>query len=98
MLHRDSQALRCLCAETTLQERSISFSRHSHGRARSAACPRVSPHAGVYSRATAKKEGGSLVWGTQESDRLRRLRRLKFVREQFFLAATTQNIKRLVRF
>lgn len=30
-------------------------------------------------------------------DRLR-LRRLKFVREQFFLAATAQNIKRLVRF
>jgi hypothetical protein len=27
-----------------------------------------------------------------------RLRRLKFVQEQFFLAATTQNIKRLVRF
>ena len=27
-----------------------------------------------------------------------RLRRLTFVREQFFLAATAQNIKRLVRF
>jgi hypothetical protein len=27
-----------------------------------------------------------------------RLRRLKFVREQFFLAAAAQNIKRLVRF
>ena len=27
-----------------------------------------------------------------------RLRRLKFVREQFFLAASAQNIKRLVRF
>jgi len=27
-----------------------------------------------------------------------RLRRLKFVREQFFLAVTAQNIKRLVRF
>lgn len=29
---------------------------------------------------------------------LRRLPRLKFVREQFFLAAAAQNIKRLVRF
>jgi DDE family transposase len=29
---------------------------------------------------------------------LRRLHRLKFVREQFFLAAAAQNIKRLVRF
>jgi hypothetical protein len=27
-----------------------------------------------------------------------RLRRVKFVREQFFLAATAQNIKRLVRY
>jgi hypothetical protein len=27
-----------------------------------------------------------------------RLRRLKFVREQFFLAASAQNIKRLIRF
>jgi hypothetical protein len=27
-----------------------------------------------------------------------RLRRLKFVREQFYLAAAEQNIKRLVRF
>jgi hypothetical protein len=27
-----------------------------------------------------------------------RLRRIKFVREQFFLAAAVQNIKRLVRF
>ena len=29
---------------------------------------------------------------------LRRLRRMKFVREQFLLAAAAQNIKRLVRF
>jgi len=29
---------------------------------------------------------------------LLRLRRLKFVRQQFFLAAAAQNIKRLVRF
>ena len=29
---------------------------------------------------------------------LRRLRRLKFVREQFFLAATAQNVKRLAQF
>ena len=27
-----------------------------------------------------------------------RLRRIKFVREQFFLGAATQNVKRLVRF
>ena len=32
------------------------------------------------------------------SDTRLRLRRLKFVREQFFLAAAAQNIKRLVGF
>jgi hypothetical protein len=40
------------------------------------------------------EESGSLVRGTQESDRTASL---KFVREQFFLAAA-QNIKRLLRF
>jgi hypothetical protein len=29
---------------------------------------------------------------------LLRLRRMRFVREQFYLAATAQNLKRLVRF
>jgi hypothetical protein len=35
---------------------------------------------------------------TNRGPRRVRLRRLKFVREQFFLAAAAQNIKRLVRF
>ena len=50
--------------------------------------------------ATSAEEGGGTVRRTEEPDRLRRLRlrRMKFVREQFFLAATAQNIKRLVRF
>jgi hypothetical protein len=36
--------------------------------------------------------------GTAIGLRRLRLRRMKFVREQFFLAAAAQNIKRLVRF
>jgi hypothetical protein len=36
--------------------------------------------------------------GGSEHHALYALRRLKFVREQFFLAAVAQNIKRLVRF
>jgi hypothetical protein len=46
----------------------------------------------------AKKEGRSLVRGNQIGLRRLRLRRLRFVREQFLLAAVAQNIKRPVRF
>ena len=57
-------------------------------------------HARVRHSTAAKKEGGSLVRGINESDRVARLRlrRLRFVREQFFLAAVAHNLKRLVRF
>jgi hypothetical protein len=48
---------------------------------------------------------GGLLTMMEQHDRsealfhyFRRLRRLKLVREQFFLAAVAQNIKRLVRF
>ena len=51
------------------------------------------------SQGTAAKEGGSLAkLKNQIGLRRLRLRRLKFVAEQFFLAAAAQNIKRLVRF
>jgi len=57
-------------------------------------------HTRVRPSSAAKKESGSLVRGTEKSDRVGRLRlrRLKFVREQFFLTAVAQNLKRLVRF
>jgi len=47
-----------------------------------------------------KKEGGSPVRGTQESDRIAPLApaQTEVRAEQFFLAAVAQNIKRLVRF
>src|SRR5215475_10459553 len=48
---------------------SLSRSCHPHGGTSSAACPRVSEHAGVCQGTAAEKEGGSPVRGTQESDR-----------------------------
>ena len=47
-----------------------------------------------------RKKVGALFAELKNQIGLRRLRlrRLKFVREQFFLAAVAQNIKRLVRF
>jgi len=49
-------------------------------------------------RAGAKVEALFAELKNQIGLRRLRLRRLKFVREQFFLAAVVQNIKRLVRF
>ncbi len=43
-------------------------------------------------------EWGGAELKNQIGLRRMRLRRLRFVREQFFLAAVAQNIKRLVRF
>src|SRR5215831_3999775 len=54
-----------------------------------------------FAHATAtKKEGGSPICRTEELHRFASLvpARLKFVREQFYLAAAGQNLKRLVRF
>jgi hypothetical protein len=64
-----------------------------------AARPGVGEHARVYQGTAAKKEGGSFIAELKNQIGLRpvRLRRLKFVREQFFPAAA-QNIKRPVRF
>jgi hypothetical protein len=47
-----------------------------------------------------RKKGGGAVCGTQESDRTpsHALAQDEVVREQSFLAAAAQNIKRLVRF
>ena len=50
--------------------------------------------------ATQATESGGPVLGTKEPDWIAALalRRIKFVREQFYLAAVAQNLKRLVRF
>ena len=57
--------------------------------------PGLSRYAGVREGATAKKESGGSVCPVEDQVGLRRLRlrRLKYVREQFFQAAAAQNIK-----
>jgi len=60
----------------------------------------VGQHARVRQSTAAKKEGGSLVRGTEESDRIAApaSAATQVRAQQFFLAAVAQNIKRLVRF
>ena len=61
---------------------------------------RVGQHEGFASAQRQRKKVEALFAELKNQIGLRRLplRRLKFVREQFFLAAAAQNIKRLVRF
>jgi hypothetical protein len=61
-------------------------------------CAGVGQHPGVRQSTAAKKEGEALFAELKNQIGLRRLRRLWLVREQFFLAAVAQNIRRLVRF
>jgi len=67
---------------------------------RPATRPRVGEHARVRQGPAGKKKVEALFAELKNQIGLRRLRlrRMKFVREQFFLAAVAQNIKRLVRF
>src|SRR5262249_36801033 len=60
---------RCVGCALKAHCTSLSRSCHPHGGTSSAACPRVSEHAGVCQGTAAEKEGGSPVRGTQESDR-----------------------------
>lgn len=61
--------------------------------------PRVGQHHRVRPGIATKKEEALFAeLKNQIGLRHLRLRRLKFTREQFFLAAVAQNIKRLVRF
>src|SRR6202140_1473375 len=72
---------------------------HVHEPARQRARDLVNTPAFVQAQRQRKKvEGLFAELKNQIGLRRLRLRRLKFVREQFFLAAAAQNIKRLVRF
>jgi hypothetical protein len=68
-LHRDPQTLRCVCAQSPMHRRSVSLSCRPYGRAFPATRPGVGEGARVRPCPAAKKEGGSLVRGTEESDR-----------------------------
>jgi hypothetical protein len=67
-LHRNPQALWCVLAETAMHQCSFPVSYHPPVRIGSATGTRAGEHARVRHCTAAKKEGGSLIRGTQESD------------------------------
>jgi hypothetical protein len=99
-LHRKPQALRCVSAKaqcTTGQYKYLAI--HMHEPARQRARDLVNTPASANSQRERRKvEALFAELRNQIGLRRLRLRRMKFVREQFFLAAAAQNIKRLVRF
>ncbi len=64
------------------------------------ACARPRSDTSVRYLATGAAKSGSTVRRAKELHRTppTEVRRVRFVREQFYLAATVQNLKRLVRF
>ena len=92
------------CAECPLKAQCTSgkykyLAIHMHERARQQARAVAATPAFAHAQRQRKKvEALFAELKNQIGLRRLRLRRLKFVREQFFLAATAQNIKRLVRF
>lgn len=82
---------------TTGDHRRLSI--HIHEAARQRARDRANTSA--FKHALSQRRKVEALFGELKNQiglRRLRLRRIKFVREQFFLAATAQNIKRLVRF
>src|SRR5260370_12312036 len=69
-LHRDTQKMSPLLAPTTMHQRCLPGSYHPPERTSPTTCAGVGQHARVRKSTAAKKEGGSLVRGTEESDRI----------------------------
>src|SRR6266542_4243778 len=92
----DGEALSRVLAKEPLHARQVSDPCHPHLRVGAAAGPRPGPDTRVRDLATGAAKSGSTVRRAKELHRT--LRRMRFVREQFYLAATAQNLKRLVRF
>src|SRR5262249_42873478 len=87
-------------APTTMHQRCFPGADHPPERTSAATRSGVSEHAGVRESTTAEKESGSPVCRAEESDRPAPLAsaEIEVCAEQFYLAATVQNLKRLVRF
>jgi Transposase domain (DUF772)/Transposase DDE domain len=68
-LYRKPQTLRSVPAKGAMHHGPVQISRDPHPRTRPATRSRLSQHASLRERTTGKKEGGSAVRGTQESDR-----------------------------
>src|SRR5579859_4039125 len=69
-LHWDTQKMWPLLAPTTMHQRCFPGSYHPPERTSPTTRAAVGEHAGVRQSTAAKKEGGSLVRGTEESDRI----------------------------
>jgi transposase len=68
-LHRDAQKVRPVLAPATMHQCCLPGSYHPPERTSPPACAGVGPYAGVRQSTAAKKEGGSPVRRTEESDR-----------------------------
>jgi hypothetical protein len=100
LLYRDPQTLWCVPARpqcTSAAFRCLVIHRHEPARQRARELAKTPEFANAQ-RQRKKVEALFAELKNQIGLRRLRLRRLKFVREQFFLAAVAQNIKRLVRF
>ena len=69
-LHRDTQKVRPVRAPNTMHQRCLSGPYHPPKRASSTTCAGAGQYARVRQSTAAKKEGGSLLSGTEESDRI----------------------------
>src|SRR5437763_8396483 len=99
-LHRDPQTLWGVRAKSAMHQLTVEvLAIHIHEPARQRARDLANtPGFANAQRQRKKVEALFAELKNQIGLRRLRLRRLKFVREQFFLAAAAQNIKRLVRF
>ena len=88
------------CVTIAVHQRTLSANCDPYPRSGATKGTRANDCCGLRGRATPTPESRSTVCGIEEPDRTAqvRLRRIKHVREQFFLAATAQNLKRLARF
>src|SRR5205807_5904960 len=69
-LHRDTQKMRPMLAPTTMHQCCLPGPYHPPERTSPTTCAGVGQHARVRQSTAAKKEGGSLVRRTEESDRI----------------------------
>ena len=69
-LHRDTQKVWSVLAPTTMHQCCLPGPDHPPERTSPTTCAGVGQHARVRQSTAAKKEGGSLVRGTEESDRI----------------------------
>jgi Transposase DDE domain len=97
---REQQALWRMPAQSPMHQREYKYlAIHMHERARQR--PRALAETPAFAQAQRQRKKVEALFAELKNQiglsRLR-LRRMKFVREQFFLAATAQNLRRLVHF